>query len=353
MRILIVLGTRPEIMKNYSVVRALRKFKVPFRVAHTNQHSDFNMCGAFFKQMAYEPDYVLEQYSLGKAIDWVRDIIRRERIDFLLINGDTAAALVGAVAGKYSDIGVGHIESGLRSFDREMYEERNRMVADSIAQYLFTYTRVQADYLSKNKELRGRIFNVGNTTVDLIHDFADRIVRPTEQNYIYVTLHRKEFTDHKERMVRVFRCLDEITRRNDIDVVFPIHPRTVDCAKRHGIRIERIFGSRVKVIPPVPAFTSLGYEKHARLIFTDSGCIQEEACIFRVPCVTVRENTERHETIKLGVNVVTGFDRNTILASVDRFLRRKPAFRNPYGNYGVGNRIVQTILRNYVDFRHY
>ncbi len=152
MRIGIVLGTRPEIMKNCSVVKALSKRGIPFFVLHTNQHSDYRMQGnqhsdyrmqgGFFEQMGYQADCVFpHKYQIGQAIDWVREMIRKLRLDLIIVNGDTAAALVGGIAAVYADAGLAHIEAGLRSYDKEMYEERNRIMVDALSHYLFTYTK--------------------------------------------------------------------------------------------------------------------------------------------------------------------------------------------------------------------
>ncbi len=348
MKIGIVLGTRPEIIKNYSLVRELRLQGRDHVVIHTNQHSDDLMQAAIFSQMGYTPDFVLPApYKLGKAIDWLCGLIAEEKIDLILVNGDTAAALVGAIAAVYSDVQLAHVEAGLRSFDRQMYEERNRIMVDSAAHYLFSYTDYQAGYLAKIPDLRGAIFNVGNTTVDLIHDFMDQLTPPAVQRYGYVTLHRKEFTDDPARMRQVFTTLNELAPQFEA-LIFPMHPRTRAEMARHQLPASLL--SNVTVLDPVGAFESLAYQRYADLVITDSGCVQEEAYIFNAPCITIRENTERPETLVNDANIVTGFEHAAIMAAVDRQISRPAAIFAPvYGSYGVAQRILATLDEHFTS----
>ncbi|ABX05241.1 MAG TPA: UDP-N-acetylglucosamine 2-epimerase (non-hydrolyzing) [Herpetosiphon sp.] len=352
MNIGIVLGTRPEVMKNYAIVQALRAADLPFVVLHTNQHHDHLLQTAIFGQMGYMPDEVFPgNYSIGAAIDWVREQIRRHDIDLILVNGDTAAALVGAIAAVYSDVGLAHVEAGLRAFDKRMYEERNRIMVDGAAHYLFSYTQYQADYLAKIPDLRGRIFNIGNTTVDLIHDFAHELTPRRNDTYAYITLHRKEFTDSRELMQQVFSTINELAQEFDA-MIFPMHPRTRAAMEHYGLSMDLL--SRVQVLDPVEPFESLAYEKYANIIITDSGCIQEEAYIFGVPCVTVRENTERPETIDSGANVVTGFEPTAIIAAVrNQRAKKGQQFSPVYGERGVGQRIVATLQAHFRSWSDY
>jgi len=352
MKIGIVIGTRPEVMKNYAIVKALREANLEFAVLHTNQHQDPLLREVVFAKMGYMPDFIYPRsYSIGAAIDWVSKIIRTQQIDLILVNGDTAASIVGAVAAVYSDVGLAHVEAGLRAYDNRMVEERNRIMVDSAAHYLFTYTQHHAEYLEKIPDLRGRIFNAGNTTVDLIHDFSAELVKPRTDAYAYITLHRKEFTDSRARMVDVFTTLNALADEFDA-MIFPMHPRTRAAMKNYRLSFDLL--SRVTVIDPVEPFTSLSYEKFASLIITDSGCIQEEAYIFGVPCVTVRNNTERPETIKAGANVLTGFSPVVIR---DKICSQKSSghqqFPPVYGDPGAGGRVVQTLRQHFTNWCDY
>ena len=231
------------------------------------------------------------------------------------------------------------------------YEERNRIMVDSAAHYLFTYTQHHAEYLNKIPDLRGRIFNVGNTTIDLIQDFSAELVKLRSDRYAYITLHRKEFTDSRAKMIDVFPTPNTLADEFDA-MIFPMHPRTRATMKDHGLSLDLL--SRITVIDSVDPFTSLSYEKFAEIIITDSGCIQEEAYIFGVPCVTVRDNTERPETIITGANVLTGFSPTIIRDRVrsQRRCRNQP-FPPVYGESGAGQRIVKTLQECFSNWRNY
>ena len=352
MKVGIVLGTRPEIMKNYAIVKALREAGQAHVVLHTNQHHDALMSERVYAQMGYRPDATLEgDYRLGAAVDWVRAQIRHHGIDLVLVNGDTAAALVGALAAVYADVGLAHVEAGLRAFDRQMVEERNRIMVDAAAHYLFTYAQHQSDYLARIPDLRGRIMTVGNTTVDLIEDFDARLLRPQAGRYAYVTLHRKEFTDHRSRMLEVFAAVQSLA--SDFDrVVFPMHPRTRQAMKAHGIPPDSL--GAVAVVDPIEPLDSLAHVRHADVVVTDSGCLQEEALLMSTPCVTVRENTERPETLEAGANLLSGFAGPAIVEAVRvQRARKGQVFPSVYGGYGAGRRIVAALQTHFVDWTRY
>jgi UDP-N-acetylglucosamine 2-epimerase len=350
MRIAVVQGTRPEIIKNYSVVKGIASTGAPFEVLHTNQHVVGEMCGHVYRDLGYEPHRTFPgDYRLGSVIDWLQSVFRRDRITHVVVNGDTAAALAGAVAAMYLDVDVTHVEAGLRSGDPYMLEERNRIMIDSIATLLFAYTQFEADYLRCSKEMRGRVFVEGNTTIDILHDFASRIDSGSVgvRRYVYVTMHRKEFTDSADRMKLVFSALARIAE-SDCRVVFPVHPRTRDAIRRHGIEAALLGG--VELMEPVSVFESLSLQKHAAAVLTDSGCIQEEAYMLKVPCVTIRENTERFLTVQNGANVVTGFTASRIRSAVWQALRTEErGWPDIFGHPGVGKRIARLILGQSAD----
>lgn len=342
MRIGIVMGTRPEVMKNYAIVKALRAEGMDFFVLHTGQHRDWAMNGRFFHEFNYKADFMYDgDYSFGSAVAWVQEIIKKQNLNLILVNGDTAAALAGALAGLYSDISIAHVEAGLRSYDPLMYEERNRIMIDTIAHYLFTYTRERADYLERRREIRGAVTVCGNTTMDVIHDFKEQVSASSSHNHAYVTLHRKEFTDQRDVMAMVFRALSSLSSIFE-HIYFPVHPRTLDVMKTYGFSTADLPG--VTLMNPVSALESLSYINSARLVLTDSGCIQEEAYILKTPCLTIRENTERQETLEDKANIVTGFHESDILAAANYQITRQPIrFNEPYGPHGAGRRIVEYI----------
>ncbi len=226
-----------------------------------------------------------------------------------------------------------------------MLEERNRIMVDSIASLLFAYTDYEADYLRSSSELRGQVFVEGNTTIDVMNDFALRIDEAAgvpSGRYVYVTMHRKEFTDSVQRMTVVFSELARIAEKI-CPVIFPLHPRTRDAMRRHGIQSGLLGG--VQVTQPVSVFESLSLQKRAAAVLTDSGCIQEEAYMLGRPCVTIRDNTERHLSVTNKANVVSGFAPSEIRRCVEWALGiTKQTWPEIYGSPGVGSRIIHRVL---------
>ncbi len=347
-RIAVVQGTRPEIIKNQSFVRALRAQGIPFVVLHTNQHVADAMCGEVYADMGYAPDQRLPgDYRIGSAIDWLQQRFRDDAITHVVVNGDTAASLAGAVAALYTGLPTVHIEAGLRARDIFMLEERNRIMVDAVAELLFAYTAHEAGVLERSADVRGQVHCEGNTTVDLIHDFAHRLERPADEpiTYLFATMHRREFTESPERMRAVFAVFAEIAR-SVCPLVLALHPRTRDAMRRHGVPLAAL--EPVRVIEPLPIFAALSMQRHAAAVLTDSGCLQEEAYILGTPCITVRENTERHLTVQHGGNVVTGFQRRAILAATRRALdaERRP-LPDIYGAPGAGARMLGRIVEHF------
>jgi UDP-N-acetylglucosamine 2-epimerase len=346
-RIAVVQGTRPEIIKNYSFVKALRAAGLPFVVLHTNQHVADAMCGDVYADMGYAPDGRLPgDYRIGTAIDWLEREFRRGEVSHVVVNGDTAASLAGAVAALYAGLPSIHIEAGLRARDVHMLEERNRIMVDAVAELLFAYTSLEAGVLERSADVRGCVHLEGNTTVDLIHDFGHRLAPAAGRGrFVFATMHRREFTESAPRMRLVFGVFAEIAR-SLCPLVLALHPRTRDAMRRQGIGLEAL--GAVRVVEPLSIFDALSMQKQAAAVLTDSGCIQEEAYILGTPCVTVRENTERHLTVQHGGNVVTGFDRDTILDATRRALddgpRRLPDI---YGAPGAGRRMLARIVEHY------
>jgi len=346
MTIAVVQGTRPEIIKNYPIVKALRRLNVAHEVLHTNQHTEYAMRDQVYADLGYAPtSSMVGPYRLGTVIDWLQAEYAAKKVVHVIVNGDTAASIAGSLAAMYMDIGVSHVEAGLRARDMYMLEERNRIMVDVIASLLFPYTEQNAAILKNSTDVRGQIFVEGNTTVDVLADFSSKLCqRPISKKYLFATLHRKELTDSRSRLCSVLDALSEVSRTR-LPVVLALHPRTKDVVA--NLELQRHLDGLV-VIPPVDPFASLRYQKHATAVITDSGCLQEEAYMLQVPCITVRENTERHETLAQGVNKLSGFDRQEIMKCVDWALTQTTSsFPDIYGCVGVGERIVKRIL-NYL-----
>lgn len=350
LKILLLIGTRPEIIKNFSVVQALSEQKLCYQIVYTNQHNDYPMNKLIFDELSYNPDKVLlKKFRLGASIDALINYIKKENFGLIIVNGDTTTSLIGTIAGIHTDIQIAHIEAGLRSYDKHMYEERNRIFADFSAHFLFAYTKYQAELLNSTKGLRGRIFNVGNTTVDILNANIRYITKLSSRflkeygDFIFVTMHRKEFTDSKQRMNSFFETLQKINRETGLKIIFPVHPRTSFYIDQY--RIKQGNKPEISIIRPVSFLESVSLQKAAKLILTDSGCIQEEACILNTPCITVRNNTERVETLLNNANMLAGFESDKIMKCVHVSLKKKRNFSRIYGKPGAGKRIVSILTK--------
>jgi len=355
MKISVVLGTRPEIIKMAPLLKILEAKKVDFFTLHTGQHYTYQMDDIFFEQLALpRPRYNLEVGSgshaeeTGKMLIGIEKILLDEKPDIVLVEGDTNSVLAGALAAVKLGIKVGHVEAGLRSYDRTMPEEINRVVADHVADYLFAPTPKAKESLLGEGISREKIFITGNTIVDAVDRYLELARQKIDiagqfhlksQKYFLATLHRQENTDNKQRFTSILDGLSEVANIFRLPVVYPIHPRSrkiMDGLNRRP--------NNLKIIDPVDFFSFLQLESNARLILTDSGGVQEEACILHVPCVTLRNNTERPETVDAGANILAGTVAKNIIASTETMLSRKTDWTHPFGDGHASERILNIIM---------
>ena len=351
MKISIILGTRPEIIKMSSIMRLCEKQGLDYFVLHTGQHYSYNMDKVFFVEMELpEARYNLDVGSgshgeqTGKMLMGIEKILMGEKPDVVLVEGDTNTVLAGALAASKLHIIVGHVEAGLRSYDRRMPEEINRVTTDHISDYLFAPTEKARENLLKEGIDEARISVTGNTIVDSIYqnlEIADRKVdvlkdaglKPKE--YFLVTTHRQENADVKARLKGILNGLKLIYREFSTPVIFPIHPRTYKRIQEFGLKTNG-----VELINPLGFLEFLQLEANAKLVLTDSGGVQEETCILKVPCVTLRDNTERPETLDVGSNMLVGTEPEKIFDGVGQMLNSKNNWKNPFGDGEAGERIV-------------
>ncbi len=355
MKLSIIIGTRPEIIKMSSIVRECERRGLDYFILHTGQHYSYNMDKVFFKQLELPaPKYNLDVGSgshaqeTGKMLIGIEKILLRENPDIVLLEGDTNTVLAGALAASKLHIKVAHIEAGLRSYDKKMPEEINRILTDHISDYLFAPTQKAKDILLKEGIPEDKIFVTGNTIVDAVYrnlKIANKRLSILEKlnlkpkNYFLVTLHRQENVDDRERFTEILRSLEQLARQFSLPVIYPLHPRSKRRMEEFGIKADR-----VKLMPPFDFFSFLQLESNAKLILTDSGGVQEESCILAVPCVTLRDSTERPETIAVGSNTLSGSNLREILQSVESMLNRGDSWVNPLGDGKTGKRIIE-ILR--------
>ncbi len=357
MRFSVVLGTRPEIVKMSPVVRELQRTRQDFDLVHTGQHYSFDMDKVFFRDLELpEPTVNLEVGSgthgaqTGRMLAGLEAFFQSSRPDMVLVQGDTNTVLAGALAAVKLGIPVGHVEAGLRSFDRSMPEETNRVLADHASDLLFAPTETSAGNLRAEGIPEERIFVTGNTIVDavrenlqLAREKGDALAKlgVSEGRYILATLHRQENVDSRERMGGILEGLGKVSGGTGMPVIWPVHPRTGKNLERFGLSVPE----GVRTVAPLGFLEFLQAEGSAALALTDSGGVQEECCILGVPCVTLRENTERPETVEVGANVVAGTSPSRVLALALEMLDRRGGWECPLGAPGSAERIVSICRR--------
>ena len=354
MKIAVVLGTRPEIIKMAPVIMELRKRREDYFVLHTGQHYSYNLDKIFFEQLKLPPaKYNLEVGSgsnaeqTGKALIGVEKVLREETPDTVLVEGDTNSVLASALAAVKLHIRVGHVEAGLRSYDRQMPEEINRILTDHCSDYLFAPTENAKAILLSEGIPGDKIFVTGNTIVDAIYqnleiarqgeNMLDALnIKPKE--YFVVTLHRQENVDNRARFTSILEGLDKLATEFRTPVIYPIHPRSRKMMSEFDLEPRNL-----TLIDPVDFLGFLQLGSNARLVLTDSGGVQEEACILGVPCVTLRDNTERPETIEVGANILAGASPDGILECAKVMLGKENDWENPFGDGKAGGRIVDVL----------
>lgn len=352
--ITLILGTRPEIIKLSPLIRECERKHFAFSILHTGQHYSYEMDRIFFEELELPmPDFSLDVGSglhgeqTGKILAGAERVLNEQRPDIVLVQGDTNTVLAGALAAVKLHIPVGHVEAGLRSFDRKMPEEINRIIADHVGEYLFAPTETAAGYLHREGISEKKIFVTGNTVVDAVKEnlnIAQKNAKILDQlglrekEFILVTAHRAENVDVRERLDGILQGLSSVHEESGMPVLFPVHPRTEKMMKEFGIRAPEI-----SMIQPMGYLEFLLLESKAALLLTDSGGIQEEGCVLRVPCVTLRENTERPETLEVGSNVLAGTDPGVILKSALDMIDRDRSWNNPFGDGKAALRIVDII----------
>jgi UDP-N-acetylglucosamine 2-epimerase (non-hydrolysing) len=350
--ILLVIGTRPEIIKMSPVIRECTRQGLAFSVLHTGQHYSYAMDRIFFDQLDLSsPAYNLDVGSgtqgaqTAALLAGVEKVLLKDPPGIVLVQGDTNTVCAGALAAAKLHIPVGHVEAGLRSNDRSMPEEINRIVADHVADQLYAPTKNSRQNLLREGIPAGKITVTGNTVVDAVQQnirIAQQKMHPLDElgldqgNYFLVTAHRAENVDDPVRLGGILTGLEKVSEHFGFPVVFPMHPRTRKMVREFSLSTEGI-----RVIDPVGYLEFLILESMASLILTDSGGVQEETCILKVPCVTLRENTERPETIDAGSNMLAGTNPEMILAAADRMIDIPRTWNNPFGKGDAAHRIIE------------
>ena len=370
MKIATILGTRPEIIKMAPIIDEIAKRGIDQIVLHTGQHYDKEMSDNFFRDLEIpSPDYNIHVGSAshgkqtGRMMKGIEEVLVSEKPDIVLVQGDTNAVLAGALVASKLHIAVGHVEAGLRSFDMTMPEEINRRVADVASSMYFVPTVESAINLLAEGFSRRNLIVTGNTVVDacfrhleiakkrgIEEESLSRLDIENMDNILTLTMHRAENVDDRKRVTSIIEALKELDQMN---IIFPIHPRTKNTLQEFGLFDELDSLEHVHIIKPIGYLDFLQLTSASTLILTDSGGLQEEAITLDVPALTLRYNTERPETVTSGGNILVGSDKDAILEYVDRILsdeefrdRMKNA-PNPYGQGDSAKLTVDAIQEYY------
>lgn len=363
MKIATILGTRPEIIKMAPIIDEISKRDIDQIVLHTGQHYDAEMSDNFFKDLDIRtPDYNIHVGSgthgkqTGLMMQRIEEVLLEEKPDIVLVQGDTNAVLAGALVASKLHIPIGHVEAGLRSFDMTMPEEVNRRVADVSSLMYFVPTVESAINLLAEGVSRKNLFVTGNTVVDacfrhlelakekgISEQSLKKLNIDEMDNILTLTMHRAENVDVKERVVNI---IDALKQLDDMNIIFPIHPRTKNTLEKFGLFEELNNLEHVHIIKPLGYLDFLYLTSVSTLILTDSGGLQEEAITLDVPALTLRYNTERPETVTAGGNILVGSDKDAILENARKILDDEEfanKMRNAVNPYGQGESAKLTV----------
>lgn len=349
-----ILGTRPEIIKLSPLIRLAVARAYDFLIVHTNQHYTASMDQVFFHELKLPPADInlhigSNEHSeqTGQMIISIGRILREQRPDVVYVEGDTNTVLAGAIAAsKEPGVLLAHVEAGLRSYDRTMPEELNRIMADHVADFLFAPTNNQRDILLGEGIAREKIFVVGNSIVDAVQQnlhMAEQSVDPLKRfhlqsgGYALLTLHRPANVDRVDVLATLLKSINRLAA--DLPVLFPVHPRTKKTISQLRVPVHH----QLTMIDPVGYLDMLLLMKHARYILTDSGGVQEEACVLQIPCLTLRDNTERPETVEVGGNVLVGNDETRLFSAIHRFNTTTIQWRNPFGDGQAAEKMIDVV----------
>lgn len=355
---MLLVGTRPQIIKSAPVVYECLKFGLDLEIVHTGQHYDYNLSQAFLEKFGL-PDSRINlgvgsgshAYQTGEIMIKLEKFLIDHKPDLVIVPGDTNSALAGALTSVKLGIPLAHVEAGARCYSMEMAEEINRRLIDHCSKILFVPTVNCKGNLEK-ESVMGEIYLTGDTMYDIFLKFKDKTEESdildrlglSSKEYSLLTLHRAENVDDPDRLRDILIGIAE-TR---IDVVFPIHPRTKNRINEYKISLH---DANIRIINPVGYVEMLKLLKHAKMVLTDSGGLQKEAFWSETPCITLRERTEWIETVQLGVNFIAGVTKETIsstikivLKNLDEVKERSNDVKNPYGEGNASNKIVKYIL---------
>ena len=376
MKLVTIIGSRPQIIKAAALSRAIKTYyagRIQEVIVHTGQHYDENMSQVFFDELQIpRPDYNLHVGSASHGVQTARmtegieEILLKEKPDFIVLYGDTNSTLAGAVAAAKIHVPIVHIEAGLRSFNKSMPEEINRIVCDHCSTLLFSPTLAGVENLKREGFPMGndgpytidnpKVYHCGDIMYDNSLHFADIAEEKTDilqrlelvgKPFILATIHRDSNTDHPERLGAIFDALIELSKENQI--VLPLHPRTAKLLKTN-LNSEKqtlVFSSpNIKLIPPVSFLEMIALERHAQLVMTDSGGVQKEAYFFKKPCIILRPETEWVEIVQTGNAILADADGSRIMKAWQHFKNNPPTtFPEIFGDGHAAEFMLEQMLK--------
>ncbi len=366
--IALIVGTRPNFVKASPLLRAMKEERLPTMLIHTGQHYDYELSKAFFEDFALEkPDLNLGVGSgehgeqTGKIMMKLEDILQKRRPLLVVVFGDVNSTLAASIVASKMGIPIAHVEAGLRSYDRTMPEEINRVLTDLLADLLFIPSKDAEGNLKKEGIKKKKIFFVGNIMIDSLRSHLEaakkreyyRRFGVKKKGYWILTLHRPGNVDKNKKMVELFAAFDSL--RKERPIIFPVHPRTKKMIRVHGLRKRfpwALGGENFHIISPLGYIDFLSLECHAEGVVTDSGGIQEETSFLNIPCLTIRDNTERPVTIEAGTNILCTTPMK-FTREVARILRGKgkTGTRIPLWDGNTAGRIVRILSHKYEAMR--
>ena len=357
----VVVGTRPGIIKMCPVIRELANRNIPHFLMHAGQHYSYNMDRKFFEDLELPRplhhldgvrQYTTHASQTAEMMKGIEEALFKEKPAVVLVCGDANTNFSGAVAARKLGLVVGHVEAGLRSYDWRMPEEHNRVMIDHISELLFAPTEKTRENLLK-ENIRGKIVVAGNTVVDASLQNIEiarrksgilRSIGVEGGGYILFTVHREENVDDHSNLKSILGALEMVSRTYPgRPIVFPIHPRTIKRIEQFGLERELARPKTLRLTEPVGYLDFLMLLSNAGAVMTDSGGIQEEACVLRVPCVTLRESTERPESLEAGGNILAGTSPEGILVALGRMLGKSRDWANPFGDGRASERIAEAV----------
>ena len=356
MKIVSIVGARPQFVKAAVVGRALKKAGVKEILVHTGQHYDYKMSEIFFKELNIQKPVHLgigsgkHGETTGKMLAGIEKVLEQQRPDFCLVYGDTNSTLAGALAAAKLHVKIAHIEAGLRSFNMKMPEEVNRRLTDHVSSLLFCPTKTAVENL-RGEGINKGVFTTGDVMADSLLLFLRvaekkwgkaRLAKLNRREYFLVTAHRAENTNDPKRLKGIINALLEY--KGSEQFIVPLHPRTRKYLAGYGL-ISRLSGNKnISLVEPVGYLDNLILMKNAKKILTDSGGMQKEAYILKVPCITMRDETEWVETVKSGWNTIVGADKKKITRAL-KVVDRKMAHPLLYGDGHASEKIAKLLKR--------